>query len=117
MQRLTVAQLSPNPTNRLQGELAAETLQEVIQNGPVFLDCDDPPHIIESPTSPDSTFGRLNLTDLRTTQDFFEALVKESSRMGLLNRITFETRNPRVKHSIAITAAFLMERVTVNQPD
>ena len=85
-QQISISDLTAHPINQLQGKLAAENLERILQGGTVRLDLDSVPYALGSMTDPpDSAIGQINpdphpLTEERTFQHHFETTRPEPKK-------------------------------------
>ena len=115
--RLTVSEISNNPVNGLQGELAAEEIERILRQQDVHLHLDTVSHTFGSPGDPpDQLFGRLNPDPSAMTPSFLAGLVTYLLRRRLLHQVTFITANPHYIRRMAIIAAAKMERIQIQTP-
>ena len=109
--QISISDLTAHPINQLQGKLAAENLERIIQGGTVRggtvrLDLDSLPYALGSMTDPpDSAIGQINSNPQAMTPNFLHGLTGYIIRKHLLGQVIFSSANPHARRQIALLAA------------
>ena len=109
--QISISDLTAHPINQLQGKLAAENLERIIQgrtlrSGTVRLDLDSVPYALGSMTDPpDSAIGQINSNPQAMTPTFLHGLTGYIIRKQLLGQVIFSSANPHARKQIAMLAA------------
>ncbi len=115
--RMSITGITSQPVNRLQGELAAEKLEQILREGAVRLELDAIPYAFGTVKDPpDSAFGRINPDPGAMTPAFLNGLTDYIIREGLENSVTFSSANPHVRRNITLTAAHRMSTLRIEDP-
>ena len=115
-QQISISDLTAHPINQLQGKLAAENLERIIQGqtvrgrtvrcGTVRLDLDSVPYALGSTTDPPaSVIGQINPDARAMTPNFLHGLTGYIIRKQLLDQVIFSSANPHARRQIALLAA------------
>ena len=105
-QQISISDLTAHPINQLQGKLAAENLERILQGGTVRLDLDSVPYALGSMTDPpDSAIGQINPDPQAMTPNFLHSLTGYIIRKQLLDQVIFSSANPHARRQIALLAA------------
>ena len=116
-QRIPVSDLTDHPVNQLQGELAAENLERILQDGSVNLDLDSVPYAFGSMTDPPGRlFGQINPDPQAMTPNFLHGLTGYIIRKQLLDQVAFSSANPHARRQIALLAAQNGCRADIQDP-
>ena len=119
--QISISDLTAHPINQLQGKLAAENLERIIQGqtvrgrtvrgrtvrgGTVRLDLDSVPYALGSTTDPpDSVIGQINPDPRAMTPNFLHGLTGYIIRKQLLDQVIFSSANPHARRQIALLSA------------
>ena len=114
--QISISDLTAHPINQLQGKLAAENLERIIQGQTVRgrtvrgetvrLDLDSVPYALGSTTDPpDSVIGQINPDTQAMTPNFLHGLTGYIIRKQLLDQVIFSSANPHARRQIALLSA------------
>ena len=104
--QISISDLTAHPINQLQGKLAAENLERILQGQTVRLDLDSVPYALGSMTDPpDSAIGQINPDPQAMTPNFLHSLTGYIIRKQLLGQVIFSSANPHARKQIALLAA------------
>ena len=104
--QISISDLTAHPINQLQGKLAAENLERIIQGQTVRLNLDSLPYALGSMTDPpDSAIGQINSNPQAMTPNFLHGLTGYIIRKQLLDQVIFSSANPHARRQIALLSA------------